>query len=80
LLQRGVPPRDVAKLIGDTEEVVLKHYARWVPERQERLTSCAKSWRPHPGGNWPLSEGSASEPLPLRRALLDDQWPECILN
>src|SRR5262249_42890473 len=38
LLQRGVPPRDVAELIGDTEDVVLKHYARWVPERQERLT------------------------------------------
>ena len=32
-------PRDVADLIGDTEEVVLKHYARWVPERQERLTN-----------------------------------------
>jgi integrase len=39
LLQRGVSPRDVADLIGDTEEVVLKHYARWVPERQERLTT-----------------------------------------
>lgn len=39
LLQRGVGPRDVADLIGDTEEVVLKHYARWVPERQERLTN-----------------------------------------
>ena len=39
LLQRGVPPRDVAELIGDTEDVVLKHYARWVPERQERLTN-----------------------------------------
>jgi site-specific recombinase XerD len=39
LLQRGVSPRDVAELIGDTEEVVLKHYARWVPERQERLTN-----------------------------------------
>ncbi len=39
LLQRGVSPRDVADLIGDTEEVVLKHYARWVPERQERLTN-----------------------------------------
>ena len=38
LLQRGVPVRDVADLIGDTEDVVLKHYARWVPERQERLT------------------------------------------
>jgi site-specific recombinase XerD len=39
LLQRGVTTRDVADLIGDTEEMVLKHYARWVPERQERLTN-----------------------------------------
>ncbi len=39
LLQRSVSPRDVAELIGDTEDVVLKHYARWVPERQERLTN-----------------------------------------
>jgi site-specific recombinase XerD len=39
LLQHGVSPRDVADLIGDTEEVVVKHYARWVPERQERLTN-----------------------------------------
>jgi integrase len=39
LLQRGVSPRDVADLIGDTEVVVVKHYARWVPERQERLTN-----------------------------------------
>jgi len=33
-----VSPADVAELIGDTEETVRKHYARWVPERQERLT------------------------------------------
>jgi site-specific recombinase XerD len=39
LLQRGVSPRDVADLIGDTEDMVIKHYARWVPERQERLTN-----------------------------------------
>jgi integrase len=39
LLQRGVSPRDVADLIGDTEDMVVKHYARWVPERQERLTN-----------------------------------------
>jgi integrase len=39
LLQRGVSPRDVADLIGDTEDIVVKHYARWVPERQERLTN-----------------------------------------
>lgn len=39
LLQNEVSPADVAILIGDTEEMVLKHYARWVPERQARLTS-----------------------------------------
>lgn len=38
LLEHGVSPRDVAELIGDTEQMVLKHYARWVPERQARLT------------------------------------------
>jgi integrase len=38
LLQNGVAPADVAELIGDTEQMVRKHYSRWVPERQERLT------------------------------------------
>jgi hypothetical protein len=28
----------VAELLGDTEEIVRKHYASWVPERQARLT------------------------------------------
>jgi len=37
-LQRGVRVDDVAELIGDTPEMVRRHYARWVPERQERLT------------------------------------------
>jgi integrase len=40
LLERSsVSIRDVAELLGDTEEVVRKHYAAWVPERQERLTT-----------------------------------------
>jgi integrase len=38
LLENGVPIPDVAELIGDTEEIVRRHYARWVPERQARLT------------------------------------------
>jgi integrase len=39
LLQRAnVSVRDVAELLGDTEEIVRKHYASWVPERQARLT------------------------------------------
>jgi integrase len=42
LLQRGVPVADVADLLGDDEETVREHYARWVPERQERLTKILK--------------------------------------
>ncbi|MGA7410670.1 MAG: site-specific integrase [Bryobacteraceae bacterium] len=38
LLQRGVPVADVADLLGDNEKTVREHYARWVPERQARLT------------------------------------------
>ncbi len=39
LLQKpGVTVRDVAELLGDTEEIVLKHYGAWVPVRQARLT------------------------------------------
>jgi hypothetical protein len=43
LLQKlGVTVRDVAELLGDTEELVRKHYAAWMPERQERLTKVLK--------------------------------------
>jgi integrase/recombinase XerD len=43
LLQRGVKTADVAELLGDTEEMVRLHYAKWVPERQERLTQILKA-------------------------------------
>jgi integrase/recombinase XerC len=42
LLQRGVPVADVADLLGDDEKTVREHYARWVPERQARLTKILK--------------------------------------
>jgi integrase len=42
LLQRGVPVADVADLLGDNEDTVREHYARWVPERQARLTKILK--------------------------------------
>jgi integrase len=43
LLQRAnVTVRDVAELLGDTEDIVRKHYAAWVPERQARLTKVLK--------------------------------------
>ena len=43
LLQKpGVTVRDVAELLGDSEEIVLRHYGAWVPERQARLTKILK--------------------------------------
>jgi integrase len=43
LLQRpNVTVRDVAELLGDTEDMVRRHYAAWVTERQERLTIVLK--------------------------------------
>lgn len=43
LLQKpGVTVRDVAELLGNTEEMILKRYGAWVPERQARLTKILK--------------------------------------
>ncbi len=43
LLERpNVTVRDVAELLGDTENMVRRHYAAWVIERQERLTNVLK--------------------------------------
>jgi integrase len=38
LLEKGIPVGDVAELIGDTEEVVRRYYAKWMPSRQQRLS------------------------------------------
>ena len=38
LLEKGVPLADVAELIGDTEQVLRRSYAAWVPGRQQRLS------------------------------------------
>ena len=42
LLEKGVPISDVAELIGDTEQILRKHYAKWVPGRQARLSKILK--------------------------------------
>jgi len=43
LLQKpGITVRDVAELLGNTEEMVRKRYSAWVPERQARLTKVLK--------------------------------------
>ncbi|HLJ51666.1 MAG TPA: site-specific integrase [Bryobacteraceae bacterium] len=36
LLEKGVPDTEVANLIGDTVEILRKHYSKWLPGRQER--------------------------------------------
>jgi integrase len=38
ILQRGVSVRDVADLLGNSEQICRKHYSAWIPERQARLT------------------------------------------
>ena len=38
LLEALTPASVVARLIGDTEETVIKHYANWVPELQQAAT------------------------------------------
>jgi integrase len=43
LLQKpGVTVRDVAELMGDTEQTIIKFYGSWQPERQARLTAILK--------------------------------------
>jgi integrase len=42
LLEKGVPDTEVATLIGDTVEILRRHYARWIPGRQERLSRILK--------------------------------------
>ena len=42
LLEKGVPDTEVATLIGDTVEVLRRHYAKWMPGRQDRLTRILK--------------------------------------
>ena len=55
LLQQGnVTFRDVAELIGDTEETVREYYAVWVTERQERVTDV-------------LQKAFAGKPTPMPR-------------
>jgi len=42
LQKPGVTVRDVAELLGNTEQMVLKSYSAWVKERQTRLTNILK--------------------------------------
>jgi integrase len=59
LLEKGVPVADVADLLGDDEKTARDHYARWVPERQARLTKILKHAFRH---------GTKTHSAPRRRA------------
>jgi hypothetical protein len=36
--EKGVSIEDVATLMGDTPQVIIRFYAKWVSERQARLS------------------------------------------
>lgn len=45
LLVKGIPIGFVASVLGDSEEIVRKHYAKWIPERQAALEKAIRgSW------------------------------------
>lgn len=63
LLQKGVSITDVADLLGDDEQTVRRHYARWVPERQNRLTQILKqALEDQEPPSPPVSEFTAGKP------------------
>jgi integrase len=35
--EQGATLQEIADILGNTEEVVLKHYAKWCPERQTKI-------------------------------------------
>jgi site-specific recombinase XerD len=46
LLVKGVPIGFVAAVLGDGEDVVRKHYSKWIPERQAALESAIRgTWK-----------------------------------
>jgi len=52
LLVKGVPTAFVATVLGDGEEVVRRHYSKWIPERQEALENAIRStWKPIPSAD-----------------------------
>jgi site-specific recombinase XerD len=50
LLVRGVSAGFVASVLGDSEEIVRRHYSKWIPERQAGLDRAIReSWKAQPG-------------------------------
>jgi site-specific recombinase XerD len=62
LLVKGVPTGFVATVLGDGEDVVRKHYSKWIPERQAALESAIRStWQPIPSADARQTKKRASK-------------------
>jgi len=54
LLGNGASFEDVADILGNSPEIVRKHYAKWSPARQNRIDDLMS--RVHSGANWTREE------------------------
>jgi site-specific recombinase XerD len=46
LLMAGLPVSHVATLLGNTEDIVRKHYSKWIPERQTAFDNAVRAtWK-----------------------------------
>jgi integrase len=43
LLVAGLPVSHVATLLGNTENLVRKHYSKWIPERQQAFDNAIRA-------------------------------------
>ena len=64
LLGSGASFEEVADILGNSPEVVRKHYAKWSPARQSRIDDLMQ--RVHTGTDWALDQPKrVNQPLIL---------------
>jgi hypothetical protein len=56
LLGNGGSFEDVADILGNSPEIVRKHYAKWSPARQNRIDD--PMTRVHSSANWDSTESA----------------------
>jgi integrase len=56
LLEKGWATEDVAIVLGSTSDIIGRHYAQWITERQDRIWSLAQDV-------WSGNFGQAQNPL-----------------
>ena len=47
-LKQGVPTLMVATLLGNTEQIVIKHYSAWIESRQKGLDDAVEKANGYP--------------------------------